>query len=168
MTTAWLTAALFNTIVDEDVRSLAGLSQLLIGGEALSVPHVRRALEALPTTQIINGYGPTETTTFACCHPIPRALAADARSIPIGRPIRDTRVYVLSAERELVPIGEVGELYIGGDGVARGYLARPELTAERFVADPRSRRRKALSPRGISFASCPTARSTSEGGAISK
>jgi amino acid adenylation domain-containing protein len=136
VTTAWLTAALFNTVVDDDAAALSGLSQLLIGGEALSVPHVRRALAALPRTQIINGYGPTETTTFACCHPIPRALADDVRSIPIGRPIRDTRVYVLDPERRLVAIGEMGELYIGGDGLARGYLARPELTAERFVDDP--------------------------------
>jgi amino acid adenylation domain-containing protein len=136
VTTAWLTASLFNTIVDLDPRSLAGLRQLLVGGEALSVPHVRRALEHLPRTQLINGYGPTETTTFACCYPIPRPLPAQIRSIPIGRPIRNTRVYVLNAARALVPVGETGELYIGGDGVARGYLARPELTAERFIASP--------------------------------
>jgi amino acid adenylation domain-containing protein len=136
VTTAWLTAALFNTIVDEDARSLVGLRQLLIGGEALSVPHVRRALDAMPHTEIINGYGPTETTTFACCYPIPRPLSEDTRSVPIGRPIRDTRVYVLDPNRELVAIGDVGELYIGGDGLARGYLGRPELTAERFVPDP--------------------------------
>ena len=136
VTTAWLTAALFNTIVDEDARALAGLRQLLIGGEALSVPHVRRALDAMPHTEIINGYGPTETTTFACCHAIPRPLPEGARSVPIGRPIRDTRVYVLDPDRELVGIGDVGELYIGGDGLARGYLGRPELTDERFVANP--------------------------------
>ena len=136
VTTAWLTAALFNTIVDEDARALGGLRQLLTGGEALSVTHVRRALDATPQTQIINGYGPTETTTFATCHPIPRSLPEGTRTIPIGRPIRDTRVYVLDPNRELVAIGEVGELYIGGDGLARGYLGRPELTAERFVPDP--------------------------------
>jgi amino acid adenylation domain-containing protein len=136
VTTAWLTAALFNTILDEDPTALAGLRQLLTGGESLSVAHVRRALDSLPNTQLINGYGPTETTTFACCHPIRRPLPEDQRSIPIGRPIRDTRIYVLDPARELVPIGEVGELYIGGDGLARGYLARPELTAERFVPNP--------------------------------
>ncbi|HSY25503.1 MAG TPA: amino acid adenylation domain-containing protein [Polyangiaceae bacterium] len=136
VTTAWLTAALFNTIVDEDVGALAGLRQLLIGGEALSVGHVRRAQAALPETQIINGYGPTETTTFACCYSIPRPVPDDARSIPIGHPIRDTRVYIVDSELRLVPPGEVGELLIGGDGVARGYLARPELTAERFLDDP--------------------------------
>ena len=132
---AWLTAALFNAIVDEDPQALAGLEQLLIGGEALSVPHVRKALDALPRTTIINGYGPTECTTFAATYRIPRALPVDATSIPIGRPIADTALYVLNARGEPVPIGVVGELHIGGAGVARGYLGRPELTAERFVPD---------------------------------
>lgn len=136
VTTMWLTSALFNAIVDDDPTCLRGLRQILVGGEALSPRHVRRAMDALPETRFINGYGPTETTTFACCHSIPRDLEAGARSIPIGRPIRDTHVYVLDPSRELVPVGEVGELYIGGDGLARGYLARPELTAERFVPDP--------------------------------
>jgi len=136
VTTMWLTSALFNAIVDDDPSCLRGLRQILVGGEALSPRHVRRAMDALPGTRFINGYGPTETTTFACCHAIPRELDPGARSIPIGRPIRDTRVYVLDPSRALVPIGEVGELHIGGDGLARGYLARPELTAERFVPDP--------------------------------
>ncbi|GAA0717915.1 amino acid adenylation domain-containing protein [Dokdonella soli] len=133
---AWLTAALFNAIVDEDPRHLAGLEQLLIGGEALSVPHVRKTLAALPGTMIINGYGPTECTTFAATYAIPRDLPADARTIPIGRPIADTTLYVLNARGEPVPTGVIGELHIGGAGVARGYLNRPELTAERFVPDP--------------------------------
>ncbi len=134
--TAWLTSSLFNAVVDDDPRQLDGLGELLIGGEALSVDHVRRALAALPHTSIINGYGPTECTTFTCTYRIPRDLPADACSVPIGRPIADTRVYVLNAGRQLVPVGVVGELYVGGAGVARGYLGRPELTAERFVADP--------------------------------
>ncbi|MEO6925806.1 MAG: amino acid adenylation domain-containing protein [Rhodanobacter sp.] len=136
VTTAWLTASLFNAVVDEDPRQLDGLRELLIGGEALSVDHVRRALAALPHTSIINGYGPTECTTFTCTYRIPGDLAADARSVPIGRPIADTRVYVLNPARQLVPVGVVGELYVGGAGVAQGYLGHPELTAERFVADP--------------------------------
>jgi len=134
--TAWLTAALFNAIVDENPQHLAGLRQLLIGGEALSIAHVRKALAALPATTIINGYGPTETTTFAATYRIPRDLAADARSVPIGQPIANTTLYVLNTRGELVPAGVIGELFIGGDGVARGYLSRPELTAERFVPDP--------------------------------
>ncbi|WP_158883359.1 polyketide synthase [Rhodanobacter sp. L36] len=133
---AWLTAALFNAIVDDDARDLRGLHQLLIGGEALSMAHVRKAYDALPDTTIINGYGPTECTTFAATYAIPRELVAGARSIPIGRPIANTTLQVLNARGEAVPVGVIGELYIGGAGVARGYLGRPELTAERFVDLP--------------------------------
>ena len=107
-----------------------------MGGEALSVAHVRRALAALPTTRLVNGYGPTEGTTFTCCYGIPRELPEGLRSIPIGRPIGNTRVYVLDERLEPVPIGVPGELYIGGDGLARGYRHRPELTQERFIAAP--------------------------------
>ncbi|HEY2617373.1 MAG TPA: amino acid adenylation domain-containing protein, partial [Acetobacteraceae bacterium] len=133
---AWLTAALFNAIVDDDASRLRGLRQLLIGGEALSVPHVLKAYAALPDVAIINGYGPTECTTFSATYPIPRAFDAQARSVPIGSPIADTSLHVLNAQGELVPVGVAGELYIGGIGLARGYLERPELTAERFVPDP--------------------------------
>ncbi|SEO95503.1 amino acid adenylation domain-containing protein [Luteibacter sp. UNC138MFCol5.1] len=130
---AWLTAALFNAIVDDDATNLAGLRTVLTGGEALSVPHVRKAYAALPATKLINGYGPTECTTFATTYPIPRNLPED-RPVPIGRPIGETSVHVLDAEGNEVAPGETGELFIGGSGVARGYLNRPELTAERFVA----------------------------------
>ncbi|WP_245747242.1 polyketide synthase [Frateuria terrea] len=133
---AWLTAALFNAVVDDDARNLRGLAQLFIGGEALSVAHVRKAQAALPELAIINGYGPTECTTFSATYPIPRELPAELRSIPIGRPIADTTLHVLNARGEPVPVGVIGELYIGGLGLARGYLGRPELAAERFVADP--------------------------------
>ncbi|TMQ20176.1 MAG: amino acid adenylation domain-containing protein [Deltaproteobacteria bacterium] len=135
VTTAWLTAALFNAVVDEDPRLLSGLCQLYTGGEALSPSHVRRALDALPATELINGYGPTECTTFTTTFAIPRDVPPDV-AIPIGRPIADTQVYVLDRALAPVPIGIAGELYVGGLGVARGYLARPELDAERFVADP--------------------------------
>ncbi|AIF48395.1 thioester reductase [Dyella japonica A8] len=133
---AWLTAALFNAIIDEDAANLRGLDQLLTGGEALSVAHVRKAQSLLPGTTLINGYGPTECTTFATTYRIPEALEATARSIPIGRPIADTTLYVVNVRGELVPPGVIGELYIGGAGVARGYMAREELTAARFVPDP--------------------------------
>ncbi len=136
VTTAWLTASLFNTVLDQDPTVLAGLTQLLIGGEALSVPHVRRALDLLPYTEIINGYGPTESTTFACCYTVPRPLDGAVRSIPIGRPIANTRIYLLDPALHPVPVGAPGELYIGGDGLARGYLNRPALTGQRFVFDP--------------------------------
>jgi amino acid adenylation domain-containing protein len=124
VTHLWLTASLFNLIVDEQPSILATVRELLTGGEALSVPHVRRALDLLPGTQLVNGYGPTESTTFACCYRIPRPLALPAglTSIPIGAPIARTSVQVID-----------GELHIGGDGLALGYWKRPELTAERFV-----------------------------------
>ncbi|TCI11408.1 amino acid adenylation domain-containing protein [Dyella soli] len=133
---AWLTAALFNAIVDDDATRLEGLRQLLIGGEALSVPHVRKAYAALPDVLIINGYGPTECTTFSATYAIPRTLDAQARSVPIGQPIADTTLHVLNPRGEHVPVGVAGELYIGGAGLARGYLGQAELTAERFVPDP--------------------------------
>lgn len=132
----WLTSALFNYIMDEAPDILSPVAQLLVGGEALSVAHVRRALERLPATQLINGYGPTESTTFTCCHAIPRELPADCRSIPLGRPIANTQVYVLDRSMTPVPAGVVGELWIGGDGLAQGYWNRPELTAEQFVPHP--------------------------------
>lgn len=133
---AWLTAALFNAIVDDDASRLEGLRQLLIGGEALSVAHVRKAYAALPDVTIINGYGPTECTTFSATHAIPRTLDAQAHSVPIGRPIPNTTLHVLNACGEHVPVGVAGELFIGGEGLARGYLGQPVLTAERFVTDP--------------------------------
>lgn len=129
---AWLTAALFNAVVDDDPRHLCELKALLIGGEALSVDHVTRFMKASPETALINGYGPTECTTFTATHCVTSADWA-RRSIPIGRPITQTQLFVLNRRGEIVPRGVVGELYVGGLGVARGYLRRPELTAERFV-----------------------------------
>jgi thioesterase domain-containing protein/acyl carrier protein len=101
----------------------------------LSVPHVARALGTLAGTQLINGYGPTENTTFTCCHRITAPLPLNC-SIPVGRPVSNTRVYILDAHFQPVPIGVPGELFIGGDGLARGYLHRPKLTAEKFISDP--------------------------------
>ncbi|MGJ7615325.1 MULTISPECIES: amino acid adenylation domain-containing protein [unclassified Variovorax] len=134
--TAWLTAALFNAVVDDDPAHLAGLRHLFTGGEALSVPHVRRAQAALPALALSNGYGPTECTTFAATHRIPSPLPDGLRSVPLGRPIKDTVLRVLSPSMALLPTGFVGELCIGGHGLARGYLRQPELSAERFVLDP--------------------------------
>ncbi|MFS8136550.1 MAG: amino acid adenylation domain-containing protein [Thermomonas sp.] len=135
VTSAWLTAALFNAVVDENPACLDGLNELFTGGEALSVDHVRRMRAALPALKLCNGYGPTECTTFTCTHVIDE-VPADAVSIPIGRPIANTRIHVLNDARQLIPVGMVGELYVGGEGLARGYLGQPALTAERFVKDP--------------------------------
>jgi amino acid adenylation domain-containing protein len=133
VTTLWLTGGLFTQLVDEDVKRLGALKQLLAGGEALSPVHVGRALEQLNNCQLINGYGPTETTTFACCHQVPADFSAP--SVPIGRPISNTTAYVLNGV-EPAGVGERGELFIGGAGLGRGYHQRPDLTAERFMPDP--------------------------------
>lgn len=134
VTVLWLTASLFNAIVDGAIAGLRSVRQLLTGGEALSAPHVRKALQALPELRLINGYGPTENTTFTCCCPL-NGKPFDRR-VPIGQPIANTQVYVLDAARRLVPPGMPGDLYAGGDGLALGYLNLPELTAACFVANP--------------------------------
>jgi aspartate racemase len=136
VSTLWLTASLFNLVIDEAPTVLSGVRQLLTGGEPLSVPHVRRALALLRETKIINGYGPTESTTFACCYRVPDRLDETINSIPIGRPIGNTQVYILDEHLSPVPVGAHGEIYIGGDGLARGYFNRPELTAEKFIRNP--------------------------------
>jgi len=136
VTILWLTAALFNNVINEDPQTLSEVRQLLIGGEALSVAHVKKGLAELPNTEIINGYGPTESTTFTCCYSIQRQLDDNLTSIPIGKPIGNTQVYILGAQLNPVFLGTGGELYIGGDGLARGYLNRPELTEEKFIHNP--------------------------------
>jgi len=132
---AWLTSALFNTLVDESAGSLIGFRQLAVGGEAVSPARVRRLYELDPEVRLINGYGPTESTTFACCYPIPRDHD-DPAGVPIGHAIGNTEAYVLDDHLQAVPIGVVGELYLGGKGLGRGYLDRPGLTAERFLPNP--------------------------------
>ncbi|HEX3176287.1 MAG TPA: amino acid adenylation domain-containing protein [Methylomirabilota bacterium] len=136
VTTLLFTTSMFNLVVDEDATALRGVRQVLVGGEALSPRHMARAAAALPGVRFVNVYGPTEATTFAACHPIPLPIDPAAPSIPIGRPIAGTEIYLLDEHRQPVPVGVAGELYIGGAGVARGYVNRPELTAERFVAHP--------------------------------
>ncbi|WP_186032874.1 non-ribosomal peptide synthetase/type I polyketide synthase [Burkholderia gladioli] len=131
----WLTASLFDQMVERHLPAFASVRHVLTGGEALSLPHVRRFLEAGFATRLTNGYGPTESTTFACCHAIEPA-SLGAQSVPIGRPIANTRAHVLDARGEPVPVGIAGELWLGGEGLARGYLNRPDLSAERFVPDP--------------------------------
>ncbi|HWM91382.1 MAG TPA: amino acid adenylation domain-containing protein [Thermoanaerobaculia bacterium] len=132
VTSAWLTAGLFHEMVDSGLDGLRPLKQLLAGGDVVSPEHARRVLEAHPGLTLVNGYGPTEGTTFTCCH----RVEAVEETVPIGRPIANARVYVLDDRMEPLPVGAWGELYAGGDGLARGYLDRPDLTAERFVPDP--------------------------------
>jgi amino acid adenylation domain-containing protein len=121
VTTMWLPAGLFNLMIDQNVAALRPLKQLVTGGDAASIAHFRRALAALPECRLVNGYGPTECTTFAVCLTA-RREHLEGHTVPIGRAINGTSLMVLD-----------GELYIGGDGVARGYLNDRELTAEKFV-----------------------------------
>jgi len=134
ITTMWLTAGLFHQLVDRHLDAVAPLKQLLAGGEALSVAHVNKLAAELPHLSLINGYGPTETTTFAACHQV--TGVQQGTSVPIGRPIANTRTYILNRALKPVGIGEMGQLFIGGAGLARGYLNLPDLTAERFLPDP--------------------------------
>ena len=136
-TVVWLTAGLFHQMVETEMPRLKGVRYLLAGGDILAVEHVRKASAACPDLRIINGYGPTENTTFSCCHPMgPEEMSELAERVPIGRPITNSVAYVLDTEMEPVPVGVTGELYVGGLGLARGYVADSPQTAARFVPNP--------------------------------
>jgi len=135
VTTLWLTAGIFHLMVDEHPEGLRSLRQVLAGGDVLSAHHSRIFLEHAPQTTLINGYGPTENTTFTCAHAM-RAGDSVPDSIPIGKPISNTRVYILNQDMDPVPTGEVGELYTAGDGLARGYLNASDANCGQFLNDP--------------------------------
>ena len=134
ITTLFLTTALFNQYVHSISGALAQLKYLISGGEKEDPGAYARLLQERGPVHLIHAYGPTETTTFATTARIERA-EGEAR-LPIGKPIGNTRAYLLDARGRPVPMGAVGELHIGGVGVALGYLNRPELTAQRFLSDP--------------------------------
>ncbi|RMR45654.1 Syringopeptin synthetase, partial [Pseudomonas syringae pv. syringae] len=129
----WLTAGLFHQYADGLMEVFAGLRYLIVGGDVLDPAVIARVLAQGAPQHLLNGYGPTEATTFSTTYEI---TAADHGGIPIGRPIANSQVYVLDALRQPVAVGVPGELYIGGQGVAKGYLNRDELSATQFVADP--------------------------------
>lgn len=136
ITDAWLTATLFNAMVDYHAEALRGLTRVFTGGEAMSVEHARRFFERVPSVKLINGYGPTENTTFTCCHDVrPADLDGDS-GVPIGSPIRGTEVVVLDDAGRPAADNAVGELVAGGEGVALGYLDDESQTRERFIALP--------------------------------
>ena len=130
----WMTVGLFNQYADRLGDVFRGLRYLLVGGDALDGRVVSRVLSSAAPAHLLNGYGPTESTTFALTQEV--LGVEEGRSIPLGRPIGNTQVYILDGARRPVPVGVEGELYIGGDGVAQGYLNQAELTSARFLVNP--------------------------------
>ncbi|BET96662.1 hypothetical protein TCT1_15830 [Xenorhabdus sp. TCT-1] len=136
VTALWLTAGLFNEYLDSLKPLLGQLRYLLIGGDVLDPRRIQQVqLAKFQPAHLINGYGPTETTTFAATYEMTSLIDA-TRSIPIGHPIANTQIYILDAHNQPVPVGVAGEIHIAGAGVARGYWNRPELTAECFLTNP--------------------------------
>ncbi|WP_437589350.1 non-ribosomal peptide synthetase [Sorangium sp. So ce1000] len=135
ITVLFLTTALFHHLARVSPDAFQGLSTLVVGGDVLSPKLSRDVLAKGPPKHLVNGYGPTENTTFSTAHLV-RAVPEGASRVPIGRPISNTRAYVLDRRLQPVPVGVPGELYVAGDGLARGYLNRPELTAGAFIENP--------------------------------
>ena len=135
VTVLFLTTALFNQIAREEPSAFATVDTLLFGGEAVDPRWVSRVLDTAPPRRLLHVYGPTESTTYASWFPV-TAIPENAATIAIGRPLSNTTILVLDPFGEPVPIGVAGELYIGGEGLAQGYLNRPALTAEKFVPHP--------------------------------
>lgn len=135
VTIIWLTAGLFHLMVDTEIKNLTSLQYLLAGGDVLSTFHVNKAIASLPNCTIINGYGPTENTTFSTTCNLSQFKRIEG-SCPIGRPISNTEVFILNNSQELLPIGAAGELCVSGAGLARGYLNNSKLTAEKFIPHP--------------------------------
>ena len=136
VTLASLTPAVFNLVVESCPHLLQGLRSLYVGGDMMSLAHARKASQILPDLRLINSYGPTECTCHSNCYELPCQLDENLEAMPIGPPVAHSRCYVLDASQQPVRVGEVGELCIGGAGLARGYRNDPELTAERFVELP--------------------------------
>ncbi|MFC3997345.1 amino acid adenylation domain-containing protein, partial [Nocardiopsis sediminis] len=132
-TGAFITSAFFDVIADELPDCFAGMREVWVGGDRVSPQSCRRVLDHCPGLRLANGYGPTETTTFALAHPLHGRVG---ETVPIGRPMDGTGARILDPHLCPVPAGVPGELYLSGSGLARGYLNAPALTAERFVADP--------------------------------
>jgi amino acid adenylation domain-containing protein/thioester reductase-like protein len=127
----WFTAGWFSQLAEKDISIFAKLKTLLLGGDKLSFVHVNKVVQAYPTVNILNCYGPTENTTFSTTFKIDRIFTTE---IPIGKPIANSTLYVLDTHGQLVPIGIPGELYVGGDGISLGYIGNPTATKERFVS----------------------------------
>ncbi|MCB9252333.1 MAG: non-ribosomal peptide synthase/polyketide synthase [Flavobacteriales bacterium] len=130
----WFTAGWFNFLVNTEIELFKGLHTILVGGEKLSEPHVEKLRNYHPELSILNGYGPTENTTFSLTYPIKET--AFTGSVPIGKPLSNRTVYILDEFQNIVPPGITGEIYLGGAGLSLGYLNNPELNSEKFVEVP--------------------------------
>jgi len=135
VTTLFLTSGLFNLMIDQCPAPLRKLRYLVSGGDVMSPTHVAKAARLLESGQFISVYGPTENTTFTTCFTAPPDFPADA-PVPIGWPVAGTVLRILDEDMRPVPEGSAGQLYVGGSGLALGYLNAPELTQQRFIADP--------------------------------
>ncbi|HWD93513.1 MAG TPA: amino acid adenylation domain-containing protein [Verrucomicrobiae bacterium] len=131
----FLTAALFNQLASEVPDAFATVRTMMFGGEAGDPKSIARVLKHTPPQHLVNGYGPTENTTFSACYEV-KSMADDATTVPIGRPISNSQCYILDARLNPMPIGVPGELHVGGDGLARGYWNRPQLTEQKFIPNP--------------------------------
>ena len=133
ISTLWLTAPLFNQLCETNPYMFKNVKKLLTGGDVLSPKHINMVRKANPNLTVINGYGPTENTTFSCCFTIDKNYE---HSIPIGKPISNSTAYVVASSGTLCPVGVPGELWVGGDGVSKGYLNNDSLTNEKFIKNP--------------------------------
>ena len=128
----WLTTGWLNKLIETNVAQFKNLKTILCGGERISSAHIAKLKEANPQLNVLNCYGPTGNTTFSLTHEIDQVI----ENIPIGKPINNTTVYILNKHKMLQPEGVVGEIYLGGDGVSKGYINKPDLTRERFLENP--------------------------------
>ncbi|HKV39263.1 MAG TPA: amino acid adenylation domain-containing protein, partial [Blastocatellia bacterium] len=136
VTAAWFTAGLFHLLAQDRIEDLfTNVKHILAGGDVVSVEDARILAARAPRCRLTNGYGPTESTTFAACYGT-EAGAGDCASLPIGRPVSNTFIHIVDQDLNAVPDGFPGEIHIGGDGLARGYIGAPGSTAERFCPNP--------------------------------
>ncbi|WP_340676610.1 amino acid adenylation domain-containing protein [Paraglaciecola sp.] len=137
-----LTTSLFNTLIDEDPTSMRGIKQLMVGGETFSSKHAQACLDESPELNLINIYGPTEATTYALFYQVPQDLSVFYTTVPIGKPLNGVSAFVLDRHLIPVPLGTPGELYIGGNGVSKGYINNTELTRKCFVNAPKIKQQR--------------------------
>ncbi|SFU37448.1 amino acid adenylation domain-containing protein [Clostridium sp. DSM 8431] len=134
VTTMWLTSPLFSIAAEKNPKGFKGVKELIVGGDVVNPDHVDKVLDVCDGITIFNGYGPTECTTFSTVYKI--SDKNNGQVIPIGKPIKNTFVYILDEDFNIVEDGEIGELFIGGKGVSKGYIENEELNNERFIDNP--------------------------------